>query len=509
MRNIFLGGLVLTVLFGSALWALVMHFSESTPTRRPALAEPPPLQTASRVSTVFVPVAIGNNAVRDAMEAQASRNLAGKHESPLSELLGKADVDWNIDRGPLAVVGRAQVLTVTTTIAGQLHVTGQAGNQISQIGDLIGGSVGRSVGSLAGKPFDQKLDINGSVTITTKPVLTPNWRIEPNLAAKVALADRTINISGVKLDVLKEVKPYLDRTVNEEMAKLQAQLRDDPTLEQAARREWAKMCRSISIGAAGPNMPALWIEVKPTRAVAAQPKIDPNWVILTLGLHAETRIVSNETKPDCPFPAKLELASPTDGGKIAIAVPIDLPLTELNRLLDAQLKGKTFPDKADAPAHVTVRKATLAASGDRLLISLKVKAKEEKSWFGLGADADVFVWGKPALDSQAQILRFTDLTLDVESESVFGLAGAAARAAIPYVQSTLEEQAAIDLKPMASTARKNIEAAIADFQKQADGLKVEASVTGIRLAAIEFDAKTLRVIAEVEGAARAAVTKLP
>ena len=80
MRNIFLGGLVLTILFGSALWALVMLFSESTPTRRPALAEPPPLQTASRVSTVFVPVAIGNNAVRDAMEAQASRNLAGKHE---------------------------------------------------------------------------------------------------------------------------------------------------------------------------------------------------------------------------------------------------------------------------------------------------------------------------------------------------------------------------------------------------------------------------------------------
>ena len=136
MRNIFLGGLVLTVLFGSALWALVMLFSESTPTRRPALAEPPPLQAASRVSTVFVPVAIGNNAVRDAMEAQASRNLAGKRESPLSELLGKANVDWNIDRGPLAVVGRAQVLTVTTTIAGQLHVTGQAGNQISQIGDL-------------------------------------------------------------------------------------------------------------------------------------------------------------------------------------------------------------------------------------------------------------------------------------------------------------------------------------------------------------------------------------
>ncbi len=509
MRKVFLGGLVLAVLIGSALWAFVMLSGETTTTRRPALTETAPLKAASRVSTVFVPIAIANKAIRDAMEPQAPRNLAGKREFPLSELLGKADVDWTIDRGPLAIDGRSQLLAITTTISGQVRVTGQVGNQIGQIGDLIGGDIGRAVGNLAGKPFDQKLDINGNVTITAKPVLTPNWRIDPNLAAKVALADRTMDISGFKFDATKEVKPYLDRAVDQEMARLGAQLRDDPTLEQTAQREWAKMCRSISLGAAGPDMPALWLEVKPTRAIAAQPRIDPNWVILTLGMHAETRVVSSETKPSCPFPAKLELAPPTDSGKIAIAVPIDLPFTELNRLLDAQLKGKTFPDKADAPVHVTVHQATLAASGDRLLIALKVKAKEQKSWLGLGADADVFVWGKPTLDSKAQILRFTDLTVDVESESAFGLAGAAARAAIPYVQSTLEEQAVIDLKPMASSARKSIEAAIADFQKQADGMKVEAAVTGIRLAAIEFDATTLRVTAEVEGTARAALTKLP
>ena len=58
------------------------------------------------------------------------------------------------------------------------------------------------------------------------------------------------------------------------------------------------------------------------------------------------------------------------------------------------------------------------------------------------------------------------------------------------------------------SARKSIETAIADFQKQADGVKAETSVTGIRLVGIEFDAKTLRVIAEVDGTARALVTKL-
>ncbi|MEN3379059.1 MAG: hypothetical protein V7604_4414, partial [Hyphomicrobiales bacterium] len=42
---------------------------------------------------------------------------------------------------------------------------------------------------------------------------------------------------------------------------------------------------------------------------------------------------------------------------------------------------------------VTIQSATVAPSGDRLLISLRVKAREKKSWFGLGADAMVHVWG--------------------------------------------------------------------------------------------------------------------
>ena len=156
---------------------------------------------------------------------------------------------------------------------------------------------------------------------------------------------------------------------------------------------------------------------------------------MTVGVHAETRIAPNETKPNCPFPAQLQIVPPMDQGKVAIAVPIDLPFTELNRILEAQLKDKMFPDDTDAAVQATVQRATLAASGDRLLISLKVKAREKKSWFGLGADADVFVWGKPALDNKRQILRFTDMTLDVDSQAAFGLAGAVASIAIPYLQS--------------------------------------------------------------------------
>ncbi len=509
MRRILIGAVVVAAFFGGTLWALDTFWGGSSATKRPALAEPPPLKPIARLSSIIAPVAVANNAIRDTIEAQAPRSVTGQRDNPLADLIGKVEIGWDVKRGPLAVAGRGDALNITTTISGLLRATGQVGEQASAIGNLLGGSIGREVSKLANKPFDHKLDINGNVTVTAKPALLANWRIEPNLTANVALADRSANISGVKLNVTQEVKPMLDRTVNEQMAKLQAQIRNDPMMEQTARREWAKMCRSVPLGAAAANLPPLWLEVKPVRAVAAQPKIDPNWVILTLGVDAETRIVTSETKPDCPFPAKLDLVPPMEQGKVAIAMPIDVPFTELNRVLEAQLKGKTLPEEKDAPVYVTVQKATVAASGDRLLIQLKVKANEKKSWFGFGADADVYVWGKPALDNKDQILRFTDLELDVDSEAAFGLAGAAARAAIPYIKGTLAEKAVIDLKPFAATARKSIETALTDFKKPADGVAVEASVTGVRLAGIEFDAKTLRVIAEVDGTARALVTKLP
>ncbi|MBV8792620.1 MAG: DUF4403 family protein, partial [Pseudolabrys sp.] len=197
-------------------------------------------------------------------------------------------------------------------------------------------------------------------------------------------------------------------------------------------------------------------------------------------------------------------------GRLAFTVPIDMPFTQVSALLETQLKGQKFPkDAGAAPVSVEVRKAEIAASGDRLLISLLVKATEQKSWFGLGAEATIHVWGKPALDQQQQILRLTDLSLAVESEAAFGIIGAAARAAIPHLQEALAKNAAIDLKPFAADARAKIAAATADFREVTQGVTVDTAITDLRLLGIEFDSKTLRVVTEAQGTAKVAVTELP
>jgi hypothetical protein len=186
-----------------------------------------------------------------------------------------------------------------------------------------------------------------------------------------------------------------------------------------------------------------------------------------------------------------------------------MPFTELNKIIEAQFAGKTFPEDGSGSVALTVRKATVAASGDRLLISLLVKAKEKQSWFGLGGEATVHIWGKPALDQATQTLRFTNMELAVESEAAFGLLGAAARAAMPLLQKTLTERATIDLKPFASNAQRRIAATIADFQKNDDGIRVDAEITSLRLGDITFDSNTLRVIAEADGAIKVNLSAIP
>jgi hypothetical protein len=226
-------------------------------------------------------------------------------------------------------------------------------------------------------------------------------------------------------------------------------------------------------------------------------------------VQAETRITPAQTKPDCPFPAELQIVQQPAQGKISIGVPIDVPFTEVNRIIEAQLKGKSFPESGGGELAVTVLGASIAPSCDRLLISLRVKAREQKTFFGFGAEANVYVWGRPVLDREKQLLRLTDITIDVQSQAAFGLLGAAAKAAIPYLQSALADNAVIDLKPFAASAQQSIGAALAEFREAQPGLQVDATITNLQLVDIEYDAKILRIVAEAQGTMQAAVTALP
>jgi hypothetical protein len=479
----------------------------------PVLVELPPLPQVPRTSTIIAPVAITLASIRDAADRGTPRNFAGKAANPVEQILQNADIGWTAARGPITATGAEGVLTLATPLTGTLTITGSLSSKVTGavgdvLGGLLGGNAAKQIGSINIKNINASAEIKGNVAMTARPQLSPNWRLEPNLAAQVNLNDTSLSVAGARVNVPAQMKPVIDNAVNDQLAAVQARLRNDPALETNARAQWAKLCRSIPLQGAASSLPPLWLEMRPTKAIAAQPRIEASAVTLTLGLEAETRITSAQTKPDCPFPATLVIVPPAPG-RVSIGVPIDMPFTDLSKLLEAQFAGKTFPEDGSGSVDVTVKRAGIAASGDRLLISLLVNAKEKKSFLGFGGEANVHIWGRPALDSAQQILRLTDIELAVESEAAFGLLGTAARAAMPYLQKALADSAVVDLKPFASNAQKRIAAVISDFQKNEDGIRIAAEITTLRLAGIAFDSKTLRVIAEANGAVNVSVTALP
>ncbi len=515
LRLIIAGIIVVVVAFAGATLLLNVLSPSSLQENRPALAAVPPLPPLAGTSTILTPAAVAMAAIRDALEAQAPRNLSGKPQNPVSQLLQAAELNFTINRGPLTVTGRPDALVVTTALSGTFQARGTltgAANAIGgAIGNIIGGNLGAQVQGLTGKTFDQHADFHGTVTALSHPTIAPNWRLAPNLTAQVNVTDVALPIAGIKLSVANEVKPVLDNMVREQTGGLEARVRNDPFIENAARAEWAKLCRAISLGAAAqataPGVPDLWLEIRPVRAIAAQPKIDANAVTLLVGVQAETRIVPSETKPNCPFPAQLDIVPQANEGILDIAVPIDIPFTEVSRLIEAQVKGKTFPEDGSGAFATTIKQAAVAASGDRLLISLLVNVKK-RGFFAIGADATVHVWGKPVLDQTAQILRFTDVALDVQSQAAFGLLGEAAKAAVPYLQKTLADQAVIDLKPFAADAKKRMAAAVGDFTGAAGGVSANVVINDLRLIGIAYDDKNLRIVADAKGNASVAISSL-
>jgi hypothetical protein len=512
IRTVILGGLVIVVAFAVAMFVINRMWAPTIAPSKLALVPVPPLPPLTGSSTVLAPAAISMAAIRQALEAAAPRNVSGKAKNPVPKLLSDADLAFTVTRGAMSVAGRPDALVITTPLNGTLQargvISGEANALGSAIGNLFGGKIGQQVQNLAGKSFDQHADLTGSVTTTARTTITPDWRLEPNLSAQVDIVDVALPIGGVKLSAANEIKPLLDNEVKKQTGALESRLRQDPFIENAARAEWAKLCRAIPLGAGAQGMPDLWLEIRPVRAIAAQPQIDAQAVTLLLGVQAQTRIVPNQSQPACPFPEHLDLVPQANAGTLNIAVPIDVSFSEVSRLIDAQLVGKTFPQDGSGVFAATVKHVTVAASGDRLVISILANVKKRGFFSFFGADATLNVRGRPVLDREHQIVRFTDLALDMQSQAAFGLLRAAAQAAAPYLRKTLADTAAIDLKPFAADAKERIAAAVGGFTKQGGGVSAKVAIKDLGLDGVAFDDKTLRVVAHANGSVNVMVSSL-
>jgi len=186
IRTVVLG--LLAVVFSAAAAALITGVMSPSPPEqaRPSLTALPPLAPLTGTSTVLAPTAIALSAIRDALDAQAPRNLTSKPQNPLGQLLSNAQLSFSVTRGPFVMASRPETLVITTPLTGTFEALGTiAGGTSSGTGavggairNLIGCNIGQQVQHFAGGALNQRVDLQGTVVTTSHPAIAANWRLD-------------------------------------------------------------------------------------------------------------------------------------------------------------------------------------------------------------------------------------------------------------------------------------------------------------------------------------------
>ena len=155
LRTILIGVAILAMAFIGATLAMQVLWPAGESSRRPALAEVPPLPPVSRTSTIVAPTVITLGAIRETLEAKAPRDLTGKRDNIASKFLPMPRSDGPSIAVRSACSGKPEAIGVSTVLTGTLRATGQiastAAGGTRRARRLLGKDLGRTVEKLAGR----------------------------------------------------------------------------------------------------------------------------------------------------------------------------------------------------------------------------------------------------------------------------------------------------------------------------------------------------------------------
>ena len=185
-------------------------------------------------------------------------------------------------------------------------------------------------------------------------------------------------------------QPPIDKTVAEQLARAGERIRR--TLLQEERGCNGRRSPFDSLQGTGiPLTCRRYGWVRPTRAVAAQPRVDSSSVI-AMASGGDPRDAGADQRLSF---GHAHVVPPTPGGLRSACR--STPFTELSKIVRRNSPA-TFP-KTSGSVGVTVQHASIAASGNRLLISLWCGPRRRRA-FGFAGEVPC-ISGPPVLDRTA------------------------------------------------------------------------------------------------------------
>ena len=98
--------------------------------------------------------------------------------------------------------------------------------------------------------FSAHSDILASASLTARPKINTNWRLDPNLSETdidIHKAHMPIKHIG-SIGLGNHIRPALKITLDKLRAKLDKNIANNNFLERAAKESWNRLCRSTPLG---------------------------------------------------------------------------------------------------------------------------------------------------------------------------------------------------------------------------------------------------------------------
>ena len=476
MRRLILVILVLGVILAAG--AFLSEKMSRHDAERPAPKTPELEPLAEHLSRATIPVSVPIAAVGEALERKTPKKESGLRENVLVGRFAQNELSWNLERSDLRISGRSGALSIATELSGEARATGAI--QLARKID-----------------FSASGDILASVSLTASPTLETDWRVSPNLSeVKIDIERASIPIKYIgNLDVRRDILPGVRVTAEGLRTQLNQSVARSDFFEQAAAKGWKRLCGSTPLG----EDSELWLETKPVVARAAQIRIGPKDIRTTIGVEVKTRILTERTRPRCPFPKTLLLEKPKPGG-FEIVMPAVIDYETLGQTLAEEVVGKSLGKNIS----IVIKGISIRPYAKMLLLETTV-AVETDYLSGTAAKGNLYVIAEPKLDAKAQAITLENLALDVDSQNVlFSMAG---KAAEPLLLEVVSKRLPFDLGPKLEELRDEAENAISALSSES--VSVTGKVRRVRITRLDVGPEHLRLVLTAEGRVRARVEAIP
>ena len=258
---------------------------------------------------------------------------------------------------------------------------------------------------------------------------------------------------------------------------------------QAAREGWKRLCGSTPLG----EDSGLWLETKPVVARAAQIRIGRKDIHATIGVELKTRLLTERTQPQCPFPKTLLIEKPKPGG-FEIIIPAIIDYETLERVLAEEIVGKSFGKNVS----VLIKAIGVRPHGEGLPLETKV-AMEADILSGTVARGTLYVLAEPKLNAKEQTITLENVKLETDSQNVvFSMAG---KAAEPLLLDAVSRRIPFDLGPKLKELRDGSKNAISVLSSE--NVSVTGKVSRVSLTRLDVGPEHLRLVLTAEGRVRA------